>query len=67
MAAGRTGFGGSSPVVQKAGSVRFLERAPRDIYLTGDYNSKNAMFGANKHEGTMIYACENTKYFTEEN
>lgn len=63
MSAGRTGFGGSSPVVQKAGSVRFLERSPRDIYLTGDYNAKTAMFGANKHEGTMIYACEDRENF----
>jgi hypothetical protein len=58
MADGRTGFGGSTPVVQKAGAVRFLERNPRDIFLTGDYNAKTAMFGANKHEGTMIYSCE---------
>jgi hypothetical protein len=57
MTAGRTGFGGSSPVVQKAGAVRFLERSPRDMYLTGDYVAKPAMFGGNKHEGTMIYAC----------
>jgi hypothetical protein len=62
MADGRTGFGGSTPVVQKAGAVRFLERNPRDMFLTGDYNAKTAMYGGNKHEGTMIYSCELRKH-----
>ncbi|CAB3381263.1 Hypothetical predicted protein [Cloeon dipterum] len=53
--AGRTGFAGSSPVVQTAGAVRFLEQLPIDIYESGNYIGKPAIFGANKHEGTLVY------------
>ncbi|CAB3381264.1 Hypothetical predicted protein [Cloeon dipterum] len=53
--AGRIGFGGSTPVVQKAGAVRFLERLPKEIYESGDFVGKPSIFGANKHEGTLVY------------
>ncbi|XP_059484238.1 uncharacterized protein LOC132201785 [Neocloeon triangulifer] len=53
--AGRTGLGGMAPSLQMAGAVRFLEKAPVEIYKSGEYNAKPSIFGANKHEGTLLY------------
>ncbi|CAB3383498.1 Hypothetical predicted protein [Cloeon dipterum] len=50
---GRNGIGGSAPVIQQAGAVRFLEKSPREIFASGEYSAKPAIFGGNKHEGTM--------------
>ncbi|XP_059483901.1 cholinesterase 1-like [Neocloeon triangulifer] len=52
---GRSGLGGITPVVQKAGAVRFIEKFPAEIYKSGEYNAKPAIIGANKHEGTIFY------------
>ncbi|XP_059491214.1 carboxylesterase 1E-like [Neocloeon triangulifer] len=64
---GRSGIGGSAPVVQKAGSVRFLEKSPHEIFASGDYNGKPAIFGANKHEGTQPYFFLHTFYLAPRN
>ncbi|KAF4532445.1 hypothetical protein B566_EDAN019120 [Ephemera danica] len=53
---GRSPFQATSPVVQKAGAVRFLERKPRDILDSGEYTPHAALIGANKHEGTLVYS-----------
>ncbi|KAF4532449.1 hypothetical protein B566_EDAN003024 [Ephemera danica] len=56
IAAGRTPFAGSSPVVQKAGTKRFILEDPRQTLEKGDYVYHPALLGANKHEGTLVYS-----------
>ncbi|XP_059468441.1 bile salt-activated lipase-like [Neocloeon triangulifer] len=64
---GRSGIGGSAPVVQRAGSVKFLEKSPKEIFRSGEYNAKPAIFGANKHEGTMPYFYMHAYYMKPNN
>ncbi|XP_065576029.1 carboxylesterase 4A-like [Artemia franciscana] len=53
--AGRTPFGGTSPVVQKAGSDPLITESPRTLMERGEFlTDVNVIFGANKHEGTFI-------------
>ncbi|KAF4531074.1 hypothetical protein B566_EDAN019025, partial [Ephemera danica] len=59
MKAGRTGFGGCSPVVQtNTGTEIFIDKMPIDIWKSENFTSVPAMYGANKHEGTYVMASK---------
>jgi hypothetical protein len=51
---GKTGFGGCSPIVQKAGEVKFLDKDPKEYWSDPNFKSVPAMYGTNKHEGTYV-------------
>jgi carboxylesterase type B len=51
---GGLGFGGSNPVIQKAGKDRIIEVSPRSIFDSGNYSTVPMMFGANQQEGTLV-------------
>ncbi|KZS04109.1 Carboxylic ester hydrolase [Daphnia magna] len=53
---GGMGFGASNPVMQIAGAQRILEVEPRKQFETGNYNNVPIMFGANKHEGVLVFS-----------
>jgi len=63
--AARLGFGGSAPCAQRNGHQKFITKHPKqylmDAINNGASDSKKAIFGANKHEGSfvlgMIYNC----------
>ena len=49
------GFGGSSPVIQKAGAERLLTEDPLVLMQTGNYATEvPIMYGANKQEGVLV-------------
>ncbi|KAF4532448.1 hypothetical protein B566_EDAN003023 [Ephemera danica] len=67
VAAGRNPFAGTSPVIQKAGSVIFLDRDPREILRTGNHTAHRALLGSNKHEGTLVFSVLNNGYILKNN
>ena len=53
---GGLGFGGQSPVIQKAGKIKYLTEEPRALLERGDYmTNASIMFGANEGEGIMAF------------
>ncbi|KAF4532446.1 hypothetical protein B566_EDAN003021 [Ephemera danica] len=63
IAAGRNPFAGTSPVIQKAGSVRFLVEDPRTTLENGNYTPHPALLGATKHDGTLVFYMLHDDYF----
>ncbi|XP_046395291.1 juvenile hormone esterase-like [Ischnura elegans] len=53
---GYSGFGGCSPIVQRAGKKKYIDKHPLDILKSGNYSNVPVMFGANKNEGTYVMA-----------
>jgi len=52
---GGLGFTGCSPVIQRAGKERMLEREPRLILEDGEYDTSLSVFmGANQQEGIYV-------------
>ncbi len=48
------GFGGASPIIQKAGAIKYLTDEPRSLIERGEYmTNASIMFGANEGEGIM--------------
>ncbi|XP_046395467.1 juvenile hormone esterase-like [Ischnura elegans] len=64
---GHTGFGGCSPIIQKAGKVRFIEEHPDTLIRTGRYNHVPIMFGSNRDEGTYVLAIVYFGYMVPNN
>jgi len=64
--AGGLGFGGLIPCAQKAGDRKFYEEneTPADKMIGGDYESVPIFFGANKHEGSFVYAAVYNSFLT---
>ncbi len=53
---GGLGFGGQSPVIQKAGAIKYLTDEPRALIERGEYmTNASIMFGANEGEGIMAF------------
>ena len=52
------GFGGSVPCAQTHGQTKFIETHPKEILMEHindpNHTPKNAIFGANKHEGSFV-------------
>ncbi|XP_071452929.1 juvenile hormone esterase-like [Hetaerina americana] len=53
---GYNGFGGNSPVVQRAGKKKYITMPPLDIIKSGNYSNVPIMFGANRDEGTFLFS-----------
>ena len=52
---GGLGFGGQSPVIQKAGKIKYLTDEPRALIERGEYMTNGSiLFGANEGEGFII-------------
>ncbi|KAF4532447.1 hypothetical protein B566_EDAN003022 [Ephemera danica] len=65
LAAGRNIFSGASPVIQKAGSVIFLDRDPREILQSGNHTAHRMLLGSNKHEGTLPFSYIHNGYLVK--
>lgn len=64
---GHSGFGGCSPIIQRAGRVKYVEKHPLEILKSGDYSNVPIMFGSNKHEGTYVMAIVYSGYMVANN
>ena len=55
---GGLGFGGSSPCGQTKGERKFYAagQTPHSVLFGGDYEPHPILYGANKHEGSYVYA-----------
>jgi len=64
--AGGLGFGGLIPCAQKAGERKFYTEYenPTVKLQSGDYESVPIFFGANKHEGSFVYAAVYNSFLT---
>eukprot|EP00090_Calanus_glacialis_P005797 TRINITY_DN14495_c0_g1_i1.p1 TRINITY_DN14495_c0_g1~~TRINITY_DN14495_c0_g1_i1.p1 ORF type:complete len:687 (+),score=181.02 TRINITY_DN14495_c0_g1_i1:28-2088(+) len=64
--AGGLGFGGLIPCAQKAGERKFYteHETPVEKMHSGDYESVPIFFGANKHEGSFVYATVYNSFLT---
>eukprot|EP00091_Calanus_sinicus_P025444 TRINITY_DN971_c0_g1_i10.p1 TRINITY_DN971_c0_g1~~TRINITY_DN971_c0_g1_i10.p1 ORF type:complete len:352 (-),score=125.29 TRINITY_DN971_c0_g1_i10:131-1186(-) len=64
--AGGLGFGGLIPCAQKAGERKFYteHETPVEKMHSGDYESVPIFFGANKHEGSFVYATVYNTFLT---
>ncbi|KAF4518371.1 hypothetical protein B566_EDAN007098 [Ephemera danica] len=67
LAAGRSPFAGTSPIVQTAGAKRFLVEDPRVTLEKGDYVYHPGIFGTVKHEGTFVYSLLYNSFFVKNN
>ena len=53
---GNLGFGGQSPVIQKAGKIKYLAEDPRTLIERGEYmTNASILFGANEGEGLCSF------------
>ena len=54
------GFGGTIPCAQKKGHKKFYElgQDPETLLVEGKYDKLPIFFGANSHEGLMIFGCK---------
>jgi len=66
---GELGFGGLIPCAQKAGERKFYteHETPTAKMHAGDYESVPIFFGANKHEGSFVYAAVYNSFLTSNN
>ncbi|XP_071452928.1 neuroligin-4, Y-linked-like [Hetaerina americana] len=64
---GHTGFGGCSPIIQRAGKVRYIEEHPDTLIRSGRYNKVPIMFGSNRDEGTYVLAIVYFGYMVPNN
>jgi len=64
--AGGLGFGGLIPCAQTKGERKFYTQheTPTEKMHSGDYESVPILFGANKHEGSFVYATVYNTYIT---
>jgi len=65
------GFGGSVPCAQTHGQTKFIETHPKEILMEHindpNHTPKNAIFGANKHEGSFVLGMIYNSYILPNN
>lgn len=62
------GFGGASPVIQRAGVQRVLTEEPSVLMESGNYTTDiDIMFGANQQEGIYVLGDILTRYLRPNN
>ena len=61
LVGGGRGRGGSSLVIQKAGSMKFLTEYPQALFAKGNFIKVPFIGGITRDEGTSFFASMKTK------